>query len=278
MARVNVEDEIEFDPRFKALARRLGCEDRARGMLVRFWRTAQTHWGRGELVPRELFNVGDFGEILAVGLAEDRGTGFYARGSEERFAWYVQVCQAGKRRSKGPRNKNGQLISDKPADDQRPLDKTPAEDQRPDQLLTPTLTLTPSLSLSFKKERESDNAPIGASPSALIEIWNANRGALPAARLTPKRKLKAAARLKDQPDLAYWERVVRRLAASSFATGKNDRQWKADFGWLIANDENHVKVDEGKYDNREAQANRRDSVPLIRSEAELTAFLEADER
>ena len=41
-----------------------------------------------------------------------------------------------------------------------------------------------------------------------------------------------------------------RAQASSFCTGSNDRGWKADFDWLI-NENNLVKVIEGKYGGSE---------------------------
>lgn len=84
----------------------------------------------------------------------------------------------------------------------------------------------------------------------LLAIWNANRGSLAEGRLTPGRRKQIAVRTKDHPDSLYWVEVVKRLARSSFATGKSDSGWRADFGWLIKNDENHVKVSEGKYDDR----------------------------
>ena len=100
----------------------------------------------------------------------------------------------------------------------------------------------------------------------MVAVWNECRGSLPEARLTTGRAAKIRARLKEQPDLAYWRAVVSRLASSDFATGKNDRQWRADLGWLIRNDENHVKVSEGKYDNR-AKPSAVSRLPMFDPEA-----------
>ncbi len=89
--------------------------------------------------------------------------------------------------------------------------------------------------------------------AALLEAWNVNRGPLRAVELlTDKRKQKLRLRWAEKPDPAYWCEVVRRIAKSSFCTGKNDKGWAADFDWLITNDTNHVKVMEGKYDDRKA--------------------------
>ena len=100
-------------------------------------------------------------------------------------------------------------------------------------------------------ERTDIESPSAPPPSLLFDLWTEHHGALPkAARLTAKRRDKAAARLRDEPSPVYWTAVIQTLARSSFATGKNDRGWKADFDWLVANDTNHVKVAEGKYDDR----------------------------
>lgn len=47
---------------------------------------------------------------------------------------------------------------------------------------------------------------------------------------------------------------------SDFICGMNDRGWKADFDWLMKNDDNMAKVLEGKYDNKKQ---------LSKTEAEL---------
>ncbi len=94
LARLNLEDTIDADPRFKRLVKILGNEDQALGMIVRFWRLAQLHWGKDELVPFDHFELDGFGPILTAGLAEKRAGGMYAKGSEERFAWYRQKLEA----------------------------------------------------------------------------------------------------------------------------------------------------------------------------------------
>lgn len=103
-----------------------------------------------------------------------------------------------------------------------------------------------------------DDSPDRFGPSDLVAIWNEHRGSLAKARMTDKRRPKAAARIKENADQAYWLEVVTRLAKSPVATGqrKSERYpsgWHADFDWLIANDTNHVKVAEGKYDDRKVQ-------------------------
>jgi hypothetical protein len=67
--------------------------------------------------------------------------------------------------------------------------------------------------------------------------------------LSKTRATHATARLQEQ-DSTYWKTVIERIQASDFCRGENDRSWVATFDWLVANDENAIKVLEGKYDNR----------------------------
>jgi hypothetical protein len=109
VARINVEDELEGDLRFKALVKRLVDEDQALGMVIRCWRIAQKYWGDEQLIPFEVFELGGFSELLNVRLARehpggpltangrvvgDFAPGVYVSGSDERFSWYLQICQA----------------------------------------------------------------------------------------------------------------------------------------------------------------------------------------
>ncbi len=88
----------------------------------------------------------------------------------------------------------------------------------------------------------------------ILNIWNDNCGTLPKAKgLNPSRKKLTAAKWKEHPTAEYWVDVVKRLAASNFCSGKNDRGWVATFDWFLKGD-NHLKVIEGKYDNRTTAA------------------------
>lgn len=97
MARINIDDELHADHRFKRLVRILGKEDEAVGMVYRWWRLAQRHWGNEmALVPDDEFEFEGFKPIAESKLAERRDSGWYAPGAEERFAWYLQKCRASK--------------------------------------------------------------------------------------------------------------------------------------------------------------------------------------
>jgi hypothetical protein len=101
----------------------------------------------------------------------------------------------------------------------------------------------------------------------LQEIWNtATTPPIPRCReLTPARRQKIAARLRERP-VESWADVIARIEASPFCRGKNDRNWKASFDWLIDNADNAVKVLEGKYDGpRATRVNGVEVQPDYRS-------------
>lgn len=64
--------------------------------------------------------------------------------------------------------------------------------------------------------------------------------------LTTDRKLKACKRIKKQPLREFWETVCKKAEASDFCKNSNFFT----FNWIIANDENSLKVYEGNYDNK----------------------------
>lgn len=97
MPRINVEDDLDKDPRFRTLVRLLqGDDERALGMLFRFWQAAQVRWKRGELIPEDVFAAGGWEAILEAGLAVRRDGGIYARGAEVQFRWLTSRSKAGR--------------------------------------------------------------------------------------------------------------------------------------------------------------------------------------
>ncbi len=94
------------------------------------------------------------------------------------------------------------------------------------------------------------------SPEQLLEIYEAGRGALPAAeRLTAERRRQCARRLAAGFTAADFALAVRRAAQTPFLAGGGERGWRANFDWLIANDTNVRRVLEGCYEPRGAAAN-----------------------
>lgn len=91
-------------------------------------------------------------------------------------------------------------------------------------------------------------------------VWNAARApSMPTWTATGKARRKHAdARLKER-DLATWAEVVKRLAASDFASGRSGK-WTATPDWLMSSPDNATKVLEGNYDNRQAATDNRSPV------------------
>lgn len=95
------------------------------------------------------------------------------------------------------------------------------------------------------KTEGREQAP--SPPLFFLKVWNENRGSLAEAKaLSSKRKQSCNSRFKENNSEEYWIDVVKKLAASKFCCGENDRGWKADFDFFIKPD-THTKVMEGKY-------------------------------
>ena len=67
--------------------------------------------------------------------------------------------------------------------------------------------------------------------------------------LTDKRKISIKARWKKYYDLSIFENLFKKANSSAFLTGDNDKNWTANFDWLL-NENNMIKVLEGNYDNK----------------------------
>ena len=51
-------------------------------------------------------------------------------------------------------------------------------------------------------------------------------------------------------DYEEWNKFLRRIAKIPFLWGENDRGWKADFNWVL-NENNYAKIIEGKYEKED---------------------------
>ena len=92
-----------------------------------------------------------------------------------------------------------------------------------------------------------DAAPIH-TPEALMVAWNTGAPHLcPVRVLTPERRRKAKARLRQYPE-CDWSAVIARLDASRFCRGDNSNGWKAGFDFLLRMS-TVAKTQEGVYDN-----------------------------
>lgn len=68
----------------------------------------------------------------------------------------------------------------------------------------------------------------------IFDLWNEFRGALPEAfDLTKKRRAAANQRWKEHPYEEFWIDVFKKLNEIPFYCGKNDRQWFANFDYIL---------------------------------------------
>lgn len=92
--------------------------------------------------------------------------------------------------------------------------------------------------------------------------------------LSDARKKAISARLKNY-SMEEFKTVFENAEASSFLKGSNDRNWTANFDWLIA-DKNMAKVLEGNYADKQSRYGRKEKVPgwmeHTYGEAELQAI------
>lgn len=63
-----------------------------------------------------------------------------------------------------------------------------------------------------------------------------------------QRKKAVRARWNEHKDIKVFEALFRKAEASSFMKGRNDRNWRADFDWMMK-PTNFVKILEGRYKN-----------------------------
>lgn len=155
LARINVEDEFYLDPRFRALIRKIGDEDKAVGMCLRLWRVAQKYWGKDHTpIPYDVFKLEGLEDLLEVGLAEKSDEGIYARGSKDRFDWYRQKIEAGRKgglKSAEQRQaKPKHPLEEIQASAQVSLEKTQAKTNPPVLVPAPVLVPSPILDLNCK--------------------------------------------------------------------------------------------------------------------------------
>ena len=171
MARVGINDELHADRRFKALVRSLGGdEDRAVGMLYRFWRHAQDCWARGELVPLAEFEADGLGPVLECGLAVLENGEVRAIGSENHFEWYRQRKVAG-RKSASLTRKRKSVTTDEPRKEHEP-----GTDEPPISITTSPLPLRSAEEVPAKTNLPSELAalaprlPLGAYSSLVFQF------------------------------------------------------------------------------------------------------------
>ena len=113
----------------------------------------------------------------------------------------------------------------------------------------------------------------------IMELWNRTVPTSHIQQMNDTRKNLFRSRFKPYFKESYeeWEKFLSRISKISFLWGSNDRQWKADFNWVL-NENNLLKILEGKYEkDREVVASSSDSsyqtrMKILRDD-KITPFL-----
>lgn len=127
--------------------------------------------------------------------------------------------------------------------------------------VTSNVTLTLGNATEEDKELESEldiRERENTDYKSLVDLYHSICKSFPSVRsLSDARKKAIKARLNTY-SLEDFKTVFQNAEASSFLKGSNDRNWSANFDWLIA-DKNFVKVLEGNYADK--QKRRKEVVP-----------------
>lgn len=140
--------------------------------------------------------------------------------------------------------------------------------------VTETLHVTQCNAIEEDKEKDLDIRYKNIDYKEVAELYSSICVSFPSIRtLSDARKKAIKARLNTY-SLEDFKAMFQKAEESDFLKGKNDRNWTADFDWLIK-DANFAKVLEGKYDNKERRYTRKEQVPgwigFQPGEAELEA-------
>jgi hypothetical protein len=93
---------------------------------------------------------------------------------------------------------------------------------------------------------------VSRTPEVLVEIYKARNQKLPQVlEFNPSRREKCKRRLARDPGkfIDQFTRAVIKAQETPFLRGESERGWKADFDWFYANDQNVIKVLEGRHDS-----------------------------
>ena len=118
--------------------------------------------------------------------------------------------------------------------------------------VTVTLSNGTELELELDKEIDKDKNINRDLPYQKIKkLYNDICKSLPSIRkLSDNRKKHIKARWKEEKDINTFKTIFEKAEQSSFLTGDNNRNWTADFDWIIKNNNNWNKILEGKYDDK----------------------------
>ena len=117
-----------------------------------------------------------------------------------------------------------------------------------------------------ERDRERDRYSADAeesgafSPSQIVDIFHSICKSYPKVRsISENRKKAIQARLRVH-GIDTIKEVFEKAEASDFLKGKNNKNWSADFDWIMT-DGNFSKILDGKYDNRGDKIGTNSSNP-----------------
>lgn len=111
-----------------------------------------------------------------------------------------------------------------------------------------------------EKDIDKDNKREKTDFQSVVDLFHKICVSYPRIRsLSEARKKAINARLKNY-SIDDFKTVFENAEASSFLKGSNDRNWTANFDWLIA-DKNMAKVLEGNYADKQSRYGRKEQVP-----------------
>ena len=118
----------------------------------------------------------------------------------------------------------------------------------------------PDIEIEIDKEIETERKRVDYA--SIINAYNETCVSLPSvSKLSDSRKKAIKARLNSGYSIEDLKRCFEKAEKSSFLKGKNNRNWHADFDWLLK-DANIAKVLEGKYDDYSSGNNEQSTTDI----------------
>lgn len=182
----------------------------------------------------------DFDDNLALSITFDILSTAIDRDAER----YYNRCQKNRENGrKGGRPRNNQPLIDETEKSERFFAKPKKADKDMDK----------DKDMDMDRDRDIINY------QQIADLYNATCVSFPALKiLSDSRKKSIKARLKTYT-VDDFKKVFELAEGSDFLKGKNDRNWKANFDWLIA-EKNMIKVLEGTYENKPDKKEKEDSI------------------
>jgi hypothetical protein len=128
------------------------------------------------------------------------------------------------------------------------------------QMGAPIPDINSDINTDIKPDKSTgDKSPSPASFQSIVDDFHRICVSYPkVTKLSDARKKAIKARINSGYTQADFTKLFEKAESSIFLKGKNDRNWSADFDWLIK-DANMAKVLDGKYDSmREIGTNKKD--------------------